>query len=234
MVENSIIEAGWESESSFKSWAIAYESSGALADPLALVAPGLDAMFLVTDELLEPVTVSATIAWLDTELGITSGHAPRWEWKLAQRGQDYRLWPGETLVEDEAIDRAAIERFLRRACAQAGAPGMVACPTQITFSCVRARLLEPVPAAATALRLDRKEGPATVPIERGGGVASVTGPQDGFITAPVEVTLWIDASELTLRVGAHWSPWADRDRPGTRAIEERIARLVSLGWELTE
>lgn len=234
MDANSIIEAGFESEYSLKSWRICHETSEFWTDPVGLVADGLDAMFLIASELLIPVTVSASIFWLDTELGIQerSVFPPRMEWNLVAQGAEHRKRLGETYIEVETIDRSAVESFLRQACAQTGAPGMVACPGAISFSTVRARLLESLPPEGLWLRLIRDVGPAVLPIERAGSAAWVTGPQDGFIMEPVAVRLSVYDTTPVLSVAAYWSPWGAPDRPGTRALEERMTRLLSSGWEL--
>lgn len=227
-----------ESEAPQRSWRLIGEAPDALGDPLAMCRPGLEALFLLAEGLIEPLGVRAELAWLDREDGSRAGYPPHMEWKLVRRDLPAALsrpWPvPETSVEVDAIDRAAVERFVAHASSQRGAEGVFACPMWLRFSPVRARLLDPVGPEVRELVLGRKEGPAAVPLERRAGAAWLAGPQDGFITAPVAVRLGVDAYELVVQVDAHWTPWSEDDRPGTRAVEQAVARVAASGWELDE
>lgn len=236
MDQNSIVDGGTECEAPpARTWLMRHATQAALTDPVSLLAPGLDAMFEVARGLFEPLRVDTDIVWLNTKTRTTSGNAPHMEWRLTQRGMDSRWWPvADTLMKAESIDRRGVEWFLRQACAQTGTPGTIACPVSVDMTGSRVRFVEPI-SGASWLHVERyRSGPAVVPFEHSDGYAYVSGPQDGLITAPIALHCRFDAYELTLRVSAHWSPWADADRPGTRAIEERITRLVANGWELAE
>ena len=206
-----------ESETPQRSWRLVREAPDALGDPLAMCRPGIDALFQLAEGLIEPLGAQLELAWLDRDHGSRAGYPPQTEWRLR-----------------EAIDRAALESFVRRASDQQGSEGVFACPVWIALSPVRVRLLDAVAPDADRLVLGRKEGPASVAIERRGGALWVTGPQDGFITAPVEARLRVDVYELCVDVDAHWTPWSEEDRPGTRAVEEAVARVAASGWEVDE
>lgn len=230
MDENSIVEVGHESETRLRFWEVRHES---VDDPRALVEQGIEAICLIAADLLEAVAIRTTISWFDTTLGVMSReHAPLAEWKLIRRDAGYRTWVGERVTEVDMIDRGTVAQFLDRACNQIDKTGLTACPSLISISGVRARLLEPLPPSATWLRLERHVGYTVLPIERVGDAAWVTAPQD--LMVPVSLGLAFYDSELHLRVEAYWSPWGEADRPGTRALEQRIAQLLSSGWEPTE
>ncbi len=230
--------AGHESESPQRMWRLARETPGELGDPVSMCRPGLQALFHLADGLLEPLGARADLAWLDREHGGPAGYPPRMEWKLVRRdlpaGVSIR-WPvADTLVTVDEVDLAALEQLVARASEQTGGDGVFACPSWIALVPARVRLFDPVPPEVDALVLGRNEGPAAVPIERIGGEAWVSGPRDGFITAPVEASLRVDPYQLELHIDVHWSPWSDPDRPGTEAVERAVRRLVDAGWELDE
>lgn len=227
MVENSIA-LGWESERSCRSWAVRCEPPDSLDDPLAYVTPGLDALFAFADGLLKPLRLRTEIGLLEVEHGLRAGYPRHMEWELAVPRVRNASWPvPETRHEVDAIDRANAEQFVGRAISQEAPPSQIACPMSISLTYNRVRFLD-APAEATTLRL----GPGLdVPIERDAAGAWVMGYYGPLVTSPVELLLSVDAYELQLWVRAHWSPWADEGRAGTRAIEERVARLCAAGWE---
>lgn len=227
-----------ESESPQRSWRLAREAPGELGDPLAMCRPGLEALFRFADGLLDPLGVRADLAWLDRADGSPAGYPPRMEWRLVRRdlpaGMAVR-WPvPDTLVTVDAVDLATVVRFLADASNQTGRDGVFACPARIALTPARARLFDPVAPELRELILGRREGPAAVPVERIAGAAWLSGPRDGFITAPVEASLRVDPYRLDLDIDVHWSPWSEPDRPGTDAVERAVARLVDAGWELDE
>jgi hypothetical protein len=192
-------------------------------------------MFGLAEGLLEPLAFGAEIGWFHLEHGeFAGGYASPMEWRLARRGWEGDWRVPESLVLVDRIDRAAAERFIARATAQNGPEGSIACPFLLAFDAVRARVLEPMPAEVERLLLLRDVGPGSLPLERDAGGVWVSAPADGFITAPVEIRAKLDRELVEVHVAAHWSPWSEADRPGTRAVEEAVARVVSAGWELEE
>jgi hypothetical protein len=200
--------------------------------------PGIEALFVFAAGLFEPLAVGADLAWFDLTGHCESGYPPHMEWRLVRRDQAARLsrsWPVATTLEEvDEVDVPTLEQFLARACAQEGAPELFACPMWIGFTEVRARLFDPMAPDVSELRLGRKQGPATTTIERRDGALWVKGPRDGFITTPVTASLQVGPYELAVEVVAHWTPWSQEDRPGTRAVEAAVARVATLGWELEE
>lgn len=67
-METDQIDAGWESERARASWSLRCEPPDA-ADPVVLIAPGIDAMFCVAHGLIVPLAVRAEIAWFDPDMG---------------------------------------------------------------------------------------------------------------------------------------------------------------------
>jgi len=146
-----------------------------------------------------------------------------------------RGWPvPDTLVTVDAVDLAAVQRFLRGASSQIGRDGVFSCPMHVGLTPARVRLFDPVAPEVRELVLGRKEGPAAVPVERLNDGLWLSGPRSGFITAPVEARLRIDVYQLDLVIDVHWSPWSEEDRPGTRAIGAAVARVAATGWEVEE
>ena len=209
-------------------------------DALAIASPVLDAMFLLTADLLQPVQLRAEIGWFDLEDREFYGYASPMEWRLDRRVQppdrEWDEWPQpETLELVDALDRAAVDRFLVRAChREPRSDGMIACPDLLVFSAVRVRLFEPVPDELDRLRLRRDAGLASVAIERDGRGTWVSGPSDGFVTPPIDIRAKLDREPNELHVTAFWTPWSEEDRPGTRAVEEAVARVAASGWEVDE
>jgi hypothetical protein len=209
-------------------------------DALAIAAPVLDAMFLLTGDLLEPIQLRAEIGWFDLDDREFYGNASPMEWRLDRRvqppGREWDEWPvPQTLERVDAVDRAAVERFLVRACDRAPRDdGMIACPFLIVVSAVRVRLLDPVAADLDRLVLRRDAGVASVAIERDARGVWVSGPTDGFVTPPVAIRGKLDREPMEVVVAAHWTPWSEEDRPGTRAVEEAVARVAASGWEVEE
>lgn len=226
-------------ETSLRTWVLK-RWSGEARDPLAFAAPALDAMFLLAQELLEPLQLHAEIGWFDLEDRDFAGNASPMEWRLERRVQppdrEWDDWPvPETLERAEAVDRAAADRFVARACdRQPRREGVIACPALLVFKAVRVRLLEPVPGDEERLILRRDAGIASVAVERDARGVWVSGPSDGFVTPPVAVRAKLDREPNELVVSAHWTPWSEEDRPGTRAVEEAVARVAASGWELDE
>lgn len=209
-------------------------------DALAIAAPVLDAMFFLTADLLEPIQLRAEIGWFDLEDREFHGGASPMEWRLDRRvqppGREWDDWPvPETLERVDAVDRAAVERFLARACHRPPRDdGMIACPFLIVFSAVRVRLLEPVADDLGRLVLRRDAGISSVGIERDARGAWVSGPTDGFVTGPIAIRGKLDREPMEVVVAAHWTPWSEEDRPGTQAVEAAVARVAASGWELDE
>jgi hypothetical protein len=208
------------------------------ADALALAAPALDAMFLLAGELLDPVQLHAEIGWFDPGEVEFYGYASPMEWRLERRVQppdrDWDVWPvPETLEQVDAIDRAAADRFVARACdRQPRGDGVIACPALLVFSAVRARLFEPVAEDLDRLVLRRDAGLASVAIERDARGVWVSGPSDGFVTPPVDIRAKLDRWPNELHVVSYWTPWSEEDRPGTSALDEAVARVAATSWEL--
>jgi hypothetical protein len=227
-----------ESEAPQRRWRLVAEPPEALGDPIAMCRPGIEALFAFAAGLLEPLAVRVELAWLEREHGDRAGYPPHMEWKLVRRDLPAEMstaWPvPATLEVVDVVDARAVERFVSRASDQQGPPELFACPMSIGFSTVRARLLDPFAPTATELRLDRREGPASAPIEWLSGAAWISGPQDGFITPPVRPTFRIKPYEQAVEVSVHWTPWSEDDRPGTLAVEAAVARVAALGWELEE
>jgi hypothetical protein len=209
-------------------------------DPLAIAAPALDAMFRIADGLVEPLQLHAEIGWFDLEDREFYGYASPMEWRLERRVQppdrEWDVWPvPETLERVDAVDRPAADRFLAPACDRPPrADGMIACPALLVFSAVRVRLFEPVAEDLDRLVLRRDAGLASVAIEREARGDWVSGPSDGFVTAPVDIRAKLDRWPSEVEVVAYWTPWSEEDRPGTRAVEEAVARVAASGWELDE
>jgi hypothetical protein len=226
----------YEAESPLRTWLLRREHSDA-NDAVGLAAPALDAMFLFAEDLCEPLALDAEMGWLELDTFFFHGHPQPMEWRLARRqqpsGRDRDTWPlPESLELVDRIDRAAADRFVARASAHRSRFGSIACPALLAFAAVRARLFEP--AEGDRLVLLRKEGSGSIEIQRDEGRAWVSAPGDGFITAPVEIHAKLTRELLEIHLEAHWSPWSQEGRPGTRAVEEAVARVAASGWELDE
>jgi hypothetical protein len=206
-----------ESETPQRSWRLIRGMPDALGDALAICRPGIEALFDFAAGLIEPLGVRLEVAWFDRDDASRAGYPPETEWTLA-----------------DDIDRAALEGLVRRASDQQGGEQVFACPIRIELTPVRVRLPDAMAPDADRLVLGRKEGPASVAIERMAGAMWVTGPQDGFITPPVATRLRVDSYELHLEVDAHWTPWSEEGRPGTAAVAEAVARVAATGWEIEE
>jgi hypothetical protein len=232
MEPNSI--AGYESEYALRTWVLRRDHADA-SDAVTIAAPALDAMFALAEGLFEPLALDAEIGWLDLELGLFRGYATPMEWRLAcdvLPALRDRWTVAETLERVDRIDRKAADRFLARASAREAPAGSIACPFVINFHAIRARLLEPV--AGDRLILQRDVGPGSLPLERDASGLWVSAPASGFITAPIEVHARLDRDRVEVHVEAHWTPWSEDDRPGTRAVEEAVARVAASGWEIDE
>ena len=221
-----------ESEYALRSWVLRREHADAM-EAVAIAAPALDAMFALADGILEPLALGAEIGWFDLEHGDFQGYARPMEWRLTGRGSED--WPlPETLERVDRIDRAAADRFLSRATAHQPPAGSIACPFLLSFDAVRARVFEPVAEGIDRLRLLRDVGIGSLALERSAGGVWVSAPGEGFITQPIEIRARLDREKLEVQVDAHWTPWSEEDRPGTRAVEEAVARVAASGWEVEE
>jgi hypothetical protein len=226
-------------ETPLETWTLR-RSAAEARDAHAFVAPALDAMFLVARDLLEPLQLHAEIGWFDLEVGDFVGNASPMEWRLERRaqppGREWDAWPlPETLERVDAIDRAAADRFVARACdRQPRGDGVIACPALLVFSAVRALLFEPVPDGLDRLLLRRDAGIASVAIERDARGVWLSGPSDGFVKGPLEIRAKLDREPNEVHVVSYWTPWSEPDRPGTRAVQEAVARLAASGWELDQ
>ena len=209
---------GHEGETALRTWVLRRAHPDA-ADALAIAAPALHAMFALADGLLEPLLLHAEIGWFELEYGRFHGYASPMEWRLQPGGP---------------IDLAAAEQFLVGATGQTPPDGSIACPFLLAFSRVRARVFEPVPDDMDRLVLLRDVGPGSMQLERDERGVWVSAPPDGFVTVPVEIRAKLDREMLEIHLTAHWTPWSEEDRPGTRAIEEAVARVAASGWEVDE
>jgi len=207
-----------ESEYALRTWVLRRDHVAA-ADAVAMVGPALDALFALADGLFEPLALDAEVGWFYPAEGDFRGYASPMEWRLEPGG---------------IVDRAAAQRFIAHASDQRGPDAAIACPFVIAFATVRARVFEPVPDGEDRLVLQRDVGPGSLPIERDERGLWVTAPAGGFITAPIEIRARLDRELLEIHVDAHWSPWSEDDRPGTRAVEEAVARVAASGWEVEE
>lgn len=223
--------AEWEDAG--RTWRLRYQHEPDV-DLANLAAPLIDANLFLASELYQPLTVLVNIGYLD-EYGFRAGAPDAMEWCLevdsptAFEGSSWQ--PPETRVAVPAIDRDALESFLRRASRQPAEPGLLVCPVAIWVWAVRARLPAPWSGLGDSLALRFHGGTTEIPIERDGEGCWVRGPVEGLLRAPIRTTGQVNGIVVELDVKAYWSPWFEEGAAGTAMIERAVAALVGQGWE---
>lgn len=222
-----------ESENAARSWQLQREYEPDFARAEAIIAPIVDADLVLAESLFDPILVTAQVELVDLTHGFRDGLAPSPSWRLSVDSPAARAsgWqPAETQVLVEAIDRSALERFVRTASAQPADEGHAVAPVALWLNGVRARLPARWADGDDRLLVRFQGGTQEVAIERDARGASVSGPFDSLLTPPIFTYGRVHGRQAQLTIEAHWSPWYEEGAPGTLAIERAVAGLEARGW----
>ncbi|MBT2447978.1 hypothetical protein J7F03_12990 [Streptomyces sp. ISL-43] len=209
----------------------------------------VDALLALAEDLFVPLAVDVELACCDAESGYPLDEprprAPYQQLRLGPLPETLavrEVWTDTRVTRVEDRDRLARAEILGwlaavRAGQECAQPRTATGWTQLLVESVRARLPKST-GELSVLPVSYGAGVIAYPVERPADASDdslwVSGPLEGRPgTAPFELRIVNEAGFLSLDLSLNWSPWIEPDGAGRPAVDAAVARLSSLGWDVT-
>jgi hypothetical protein len=201
-----------------------------------VIAPIVEANLGLAVGLFEPLTVVADVAYVHLSHGNHEGGPaqPSWCLEVESLVAPERDWePRDTRVTVAAIDRAALEQFLRTASSQQPPEGLSTCPVVLWVRSTRALLPQPWSLHGREIPVRFHGGRLSLVAEADERGIWVVGPGASLLRPPIRTYGAVEGIRAEMQIEAHWSPWYEEGAAGTLAIERAVAALEAQGWRRT-
>jgi hypothetical protein len=217
-----------------------YLAPNEIETQLDLAKLALDQVFLLSENLFEPLSVDLWLTYCDPELNdypLSEPTPPHPFWLLQHRNLPLGVevtpaWEREIITVGDTLSQTPILDWIAVAFEQScsGETEYSLGWQELLFRTTRARL--PVQdMTGTTLCVSQGYGQIEYPVEHDKDSFWISGPRTNkTLTPPIDVRITNEAGLLTLELGLHWSLWTEPSEAGYFKVEQAIERLLAQAW----